>query len=82
MNKYKLSLRAPSCLYVPLFQIIFFKYINHVFRTIFPINSHHFPIAVNTEDFYNRDAMFSVCLELQFDTYTMYIIFRLKDLET
>ena len=85
-NKYTsltLNLRAHSSLYVPLFQIIFFKYIIHVLRTILPMNSHHFPIAMHAGDFYNenKDAVFSVCLELQFGTYTICIIFRLKDLK-
>jgi hypothetical protein len=42
------------------------------------MNSYHFPIAMNTGDFYNGDAVFSVCLELQFDTYTIRINLNLK----
>jgi hypothetical protein len=47
------------------------------------MNSHHFPVALHTGDFYNKnkDAVFSVCLELQFDTYAICIIVRLKDLK-
>jgi hypothetical protein len=82
-NKYTaltVNRRAQFRLYVSLFHIIFFKYIIHVLPKILSIYSHHFPIATNTGVFfYNGDAVFSVCLELQFDTYTIWINFRLKD---
>jgi hypothetical protein len=65
-----LNLTAQFFLYVPLFQITFFKYIIHALRIILSIYIHHFPIATKTGDFCKRDAVFSVCLELQFDSYT------------
>jgi hypothetical protein len=71
--------RAQFCLYVPLFEIKISQYIIHVLRKILSINSHHFFIAMNTGDIYNGDAVFSACLELYFDTYTIWINFRLKD---
>ena len=75
-----LKLRTQFCLYVPLFQIIFSKYIIHVLHKILSMNSHHFPIVMNTGDFYNRDEVFSVCLELQLDNYIIRINSGLKTL--